>query len=423
MIISILLFIFCNGFGYITSGQYISKDALLKIKRTHKPKNLSEDQIKLLLNHLNYSLFLQDLKNILIPRVSGTEGNKKVTSYILRRLKDDIGMKTENYTHCQLVPVLHKDRYVMFHGRNDIKNSVVDNTNGERIGAEICFNNLASETNPDALRSLVLACHHDSKYRLEEYKYKQYQKAQKFRAHESEFENNFDSDQRFTQEPQFLGATDSAIPCAIMINLAQALSSPIRCNSKNREDKISLQMLFFDGEEAFDIWSPDDSLYGSRHMANLYQKQFIPLGERESNGKINMLERIGLFVLLDLIGEKSTRFYDFFPSTNKNFQHLVNIENRLHSYQLLSPSNTLPLRYFTNSNLRSHGVEDDHIPFLEKGVKILHLISYPFPHSWHKFDDDGTNADFDTILDITKILAVFIAEYLNLRVDTSTMAC
>ena len=31
--------------------------------------------------------------------------------------------------------------------------------------------------------------------------------------------------------------------------------------------EISLQLLFFDGEEAFVDWSETDSLYGARHLA------------------------------------------------------------------------------------------------------------------------------------------------------------
>lgn len=29
------------------------------------------------------------------------------------------------------------------------------------------------------------------------------------------------------------------------------------------------------------------------------------------------------------------------------------------------------------------GIEDDHLPFLEKGVPVVHLITMPFPRVWH----------------------------------------
>lgn len=28
-------------------------------------------------------------------------------------------------------------------------------------------------------------------------------------------------------------------------------------------------------------------------------------------------------------------------------------------------------------------IEDDHVPFMKKGVSILHIIAYPFPRVWH----------------------------------------
>jgi len=37
-----------------------------------------------------------------------------------------------------------------------------------------------------------------------------------------------------------------------------------------------LQLIFFDGEEAFDEWSETDSLYGSRHLAELMDNQLLP---------------------------------------------------------------------------------------------------------------------------------------------------
>jgi len=38
----------------------------------------------------------------------------------------------------------------------------------------------------------------------------------------------------------------------------------------------TLQLIFFDGEEAFAEWSEDDSLYGSRHLAEMMDSQLLP---------------------------------------------------------------------------------------------------------------------------------------------------
>lgn len=46
---------------------------------------------------------------------------------------------------------------------------------------------------------------------------------------------------------------------------------------------LSLQLIFFDGEEAFLHWSPQDSLYGSRHLASKMASTPHPPGARNTN--------------------------------------------------------------------------------------------------------------------------------------------
>lgn len=36
---------------------------------------------------------------------------------------------------------------------------------------------------------------------------------------------------------------------------------------QNCKSELTLQYIFFDGEEAFEQWTDTDSLYGSRHLA------------------------------------------------------------------------------------------------------------------------------------------------------------
>lgn len=72
----------------------------------------------------------------------------------------------------------------------------------------------------------------------------------------------------------FLGASDSAVPCAMMINLAYVLNT-LLANVRNND--ISLKLVFFDGEEAFVQWTAIDSIYGSRHLAAKWENEgFLP---------------------------------------------------------------------------------------------------------------------------------------------------
>jgi hypothetical protein len=77
----------------------------------------------------------------------------------------------------------------------------------------------------------------------------------------------------------FIGAIDSAVPCAVMMHMARSLDAALSkkwADMQARKDPLmnwekGVQMIFFDGEEAFVSWSDDDSLYGSRYG----QRQFV----------------------------------------------------------------------------------------------------------------------------------------------------
>lgn len=60
-------------------------------------------------------------------------------------------------------------------------------------------------------------------------------------------------------------------------------------------------------------------------------------------------------------------------------------------------------------------VEDDHIPFMSRGVEILHIIPSPFPHVWHEITDDAEHLDMDTVEDWTMLLTAFVAEWMELE--------
>ncbi|XP_068280950.1 glutaminyl-peptide cyclotransferase-like protein isoform X2 [Nyctibius grandis] len=101
----------------------------------------------------------------------------------------------------------------------------------------VTFTNVVATVAPAAPRRLVLACHYDTKVLPPG-----------------------------PGQRHFLGATDSAVPCAILLELAAALDRPLR-HAKDRGAEVTLQLLFLDGEEAFGDWSDTDSLYGARHLA------------------------------------------------------------------------------------------------------------------------------------------------------------
>lgn len=113
-------------------------------------------------------------------------------------------------------------------------------------------------------------------------------------------------------EKYILGATDSAVPCAMMLNLAYVMKKELDQIKDNID--VSLKLIFFDGEEAFDKWGPKDSIYGAKHLANKWQRSSRLTTENEV---VTDLNRIDVLVLLDLIGVRNPKFYCFFPQTQR----------------------------------------------------------------------------------------------------------
>ncbi|XP_059059130.1 glutaminyl-peptide cyclotransferase-like [Achroia grisella] len=326
---------------------FVNSDGALKFyeeKNFHEAKELTDNDIKSIAKMSNIDAFKSILDEILIPRVVGTPNHEKVGNYISNEMRNLGWDVTEN---------VFPDQTPVFGTLN--------------------FKNIIAKLNPDADRYLVLACHYDSKY---------------------------------TREHVFVGATDSAVPCAMMIDLAKVMSAQL---NKLKKSNLSLMFIFFDGEEAFRLWGPNDSIYGARHLAKKWQRKPYKDGA-------NHLQRMDVLVLLDLLGAPDPVFYSYFKATEKWYVRLASAEQRLAELDQLQAysKGKVEQTYF---RLMSSGafIEDDHIPFLKRNVDVLHVIPSPFPSVWHTARDDITALDFNTIDNLNKIVRVFVSEYLHLQ--------
>jgi hypothetical protein len=73
---------------------------------------------------------------------------------------------------------------------------------------------------------------------------------------------------------KFVGATDSAMPCALILDVARTLNPFLDARKtivdsgidleEEEAAETTLQLIFFDGEEAFKDWTSTDSIYGAR---------------------------------------------------------------------------------------------------------------------------------------------------------------
>ncbi|KAK3956327.1 hypothetical protein QBC32DRAFT_203205 [Pseudoneurospora amorphoporcata] len=182
---------------------------------------------------------------------------------------------------------------------------------------------------------------------------------------------------------------------------------------EEEEQMKGVQIVLFDGEEAWERWTNTDSTYGSRALAEAWESSPYEASSTHSN----RLESISLLVLLDLLGAPNPRIPSYFWDTHGTYGNLAKIEDRLRNLGLLETvpaSPFLPDRKKPYNRFTRGYIQDDHVPFMERGVKVLHVIPTPFPPVWHTMLDDGNHLDLPTVRDWAKIMTAFVAEWMDL---------
>ena len=142
----------------------------------------------------------------------------------------------------------------------------------------------------------------------------------------------------------FVGANDGAATTGLLLAIADQLRGKTL-------DGYSVWLVFFDGEEAIQSWSTSDSTYGSRHLAAKW-------------GKDGTLGRIKAFILADMIGDKNLDIQRETRSTDWLVE-LVRQAAKKFGYD----------RYFFQTDAP---VEDDHLPFVQRGVPSIDVIDLDY---------------------------------------------
>ncbi len=159
----------------------------------------------------------------------------------------------------------------------------------------------------------------------------------------------------------FVGANDGGSTTGLLLAIADKLRAQTAGGRKL--DGYSVWLVFFDGEEAFVNWSASDSTYGSRHLAAKWDRD-------------GTLKRIKAFILADMIGDKDLDIQRESASTG----WLVDLVRKAaHKYGYD--------RYFFQT---SEAVEDDHLPFLKRGVPAIDIIDLDYGpnNSYHHTAQD-----------------------------------
>lgn len=153
----------------------------------------------------------------------------------------------------------------------------------------------------------------------------------------------------------FTGANDGGSSTGVLLELATALAG--------RSLKQDVVLVWLDGEEAVRQWSESDSLYGSRHLA-----------ARWAAG--GTLDRIRALINVDMIGDRDL---GILPEGNSTPWLRAKV------WALAAEMGFS--RHFLASGF---AIEDDHLPFAERGVAVLDLIDFDYgPNNswWHTRED------------------------------------
>ena len=159
-------------------------------------------------------------------------------------------------------------------------------------------------------------------------------------------------DTKLFREFRFVGANDGGSSTAFLIEIARAL--------KARRNAYTIELIFFDGEEAtLRDWGGTDHTYGSQYYV-------------DNAKKTGALPSLKAMILVDMIGERSPRFFKEGRSTRWLTDEIWAAAQKL-GYGSAFVNEITP-------------IEDDHVPFLNAGVPSTDIIDLDYP-AWHTADD------------------------------------
>jgi glutaminyl-peptide cyclotransferase len=179
-------------------------------------------------------------------------------------------------------------------------------------------------------------------------------------------------DTKLFKDFTFVGANDGGSSAAFLIELARAL--------KSRANRVPIELLFLDGEEAVGEWNGTDHTYGSRY--------YVEAARRDGT-----LKDIGAFVLVDMIGDRELVLKRETYSTPALVAAIWNAARTLNRPEF---------------SAESSAVEDDHLEFLAAGVPSVDLIDLEYPDGtfryWHTAADTIDKLSPDSLQTVGDVL-------------------
>jgi peptidase M28-like protein len=174
---------------------------------------------------------------------------------------------------------------------------------------------------------------------------------------------------------RFVGANDGGSSTGLLLELARVLA-------RNPELALKVELVFFDGEEAYENFSETDGLYGSRYFA----KQLV---------KDKATKQFHGGILFDMVGDRSLDIT--LPPDSPSFL----------ARDIFAAADSLKLRnHFTYFDRE---ILDDHTPLNTIGIPTIDLIDFDFP-SWHTAEDTMDKISAESLKTVGSVAVYYLSE-------------
>jgi len=175
---------------------------------------------------------------------------------------------------------------------------------------------------------------------------------------------------------QFVGANDGGSSTGLLLELARVIG-------QHPDLARKIELVFFDGEEAFEQFSQKDGLYGSRYFA------------RQSRSGGTARQFLG-GLLFDMVGDRSLGIT--LPSDSPAEM----------ARDIFGAAEALKLRshfsYFDRELL------DDHVPLNAIGIPTLDIIDFDYP-PWHTAGDTIDKISAESLQIVGSVALYYLSEF------------
>jgi glutaminyl-peptide cyclotransferase len=174
---------------------------------------------------------------------------------------------------------------------------------------------------------------------------------------------------------RFVGANDGGSSTGLLLELARVLGH-------HANVARNVELVFFDGEEAYENFSETDGLYGSRFFAKQLQSE----GAKKIRGGI----------LFDMVGDRSLGIT--LPADSPAAM----------ARDVFAAAEALKLRkYFSYLD---RDMIDDHTPLNAIGIPTIDIIDFDYPW-WHTADDTMDKISAESLQIVGSVALYYLAEF------------